>query len=243
MIPAFLCVLSLPFLGTVSGAACVFFMKRQQHPGIQLILAGFAGGVMMAASVWSLLIPAMEYVSHLGKLAFLPAIAGIWGGYLFLSLADRLIPKATEGSGMLFLAVTLHNLPEGMAVGAAVAGWLTGIGGLSASAAIALAAGIGLQNIPEGAIISMPLSQDKASRTRAFGWGVVSGIVEPVGAIGTILLSHLMVPVLPFMLSFSAGAMLYVITEELLCGSPSKVRTYAFAAGFTVMLILDVALG
>lgn len=242
MFPELIYILTLPFLGTALGAACVFFMKKRSSR-FHLALAGFAGGVMMAASVWSLLIPAMEYASHLGRFSFLPAVAGIWGGFLFLWLADRLMPKTLDGSGMLVLAVTMHNLPEGMAVGVAAAGWLTGSHSISAAAAVALAAGIGLQNIPEGAIISMPLTQQGMARRRAFGWGVLSGIVEPIGAVLTILLSRLVVPVLPFLLSFSAGAMLYVVAEELLSGGRAKLRTLAFGVGFTLMLMLDVALG
>lgn len=245
MIPELICILTLPFLGTVLGAACVFFLKQRGHPWIETFLSGFAGGVMMAASVWSLIIPAIEHSADLGKLAFLPTVAGIWGGFLFLGLADQLMPPAKdpEGTGILVLAVTLHNLPEGMAVGVAAAGFLTGSANISAAAAVALAVGIGLQNVPEGAIISMPLLQRGMKQHRAFLWGSLSGIVEPIGAALTILLSRLVVPVLPVFLSFSAGAMLYVIAEELLCGDRSKMRTLAFAAGFTLMLILDVALG
>ena len=250
----------LPFLGTVLGAAGVFFMKGKMNRRLQRALMGFASGVMVAASIWSLIIPAMEQSEHMGKLAFLPAFVGVWGGFLFLLLLDHIIPhmhlnsQCPEGtpcglgkSTMMVLAVALHNLPEGMAVGVVVAGWLAGNESISAAAALALALGIALQNLPEGAIISMPLSSGGMKRGKAFGYGVLSGIVEPIGAIITILLASWVVPVLPYLLAFSAGAMLYVVVEELIPemseGEHSNIGTVFFAAGFTLMMVLDVALG
>jgi ZIP family zinc transporter len=215
---------------------------------------------MVAASVWSLIIPAMDQSAHMGKLAFLPAFIGVWGGFLFLLLLDHVIPHLHLGSdcpegapcslgksAMMVFAVALHNLPEGMAVGVVVAGWLTGSETISAAAALALSLGIALQNLPEGAIISMPLKSGGMRRGRAFGYGVLSGIVEPIGAIATILLAELVVPALPYLLSFSAGAMLYVVVEELIPemseGEHSNIGTIFFAVGFTLMMVLDVALG
>ena len=250
----------MPLVGTVLGAGCVFFLKDRMNRRVQRFLLGFAGGVMVAASVWSLIIPAMEQSEHLGKLAFLPAFIGVWGGFLFLLLLDKLIPHlhinsdCPEGktcglgkSTMMVLAVALHNLPEGMAVGVVVAGWLTGSETISAAAALVLSLGIALQNLPEGAIISMPLKSAGMSRRRAFGYGVLSGVVEPMGAIATILLASWVVPALPYLLTFSAGAMLYVVVEELIPemseGEHSNLGTIAFAFGFTLMMVLDVALG
>lgn len=250
----------LPFLGTMLGSACVFFLKGKMNQKLQRSLTGFAAGVMVAASVWSLIIPAMEQSAHLGKLAFFPAFAGVWGGFLFLLLLDHLIPhlhlnsQCPEGtqcnlgkSTMMVLAVALHNLPEGMAVGVVAAGWLAGNESISAAAALALSLGIALQNLPEGAIISMPLKSGGMRRGKAFGYGVLSGAIEPVGAIVTILLANLVVPLLPYLLSFSAGAMLYVVVEELIPemseGEHSNIGTIFFAAGFTLMMVLDVALG
>ncbi len=250
----------LPFLGTVIGAAFVFFLKGQMNRTLQRTLSGFASGVMVAASVWSLLIPAMEQSAHMEKWAFLPAFVGVWGGFLFLLLLDHLIPhlhlnsQCPEGypcklgkSTMLVLAVSLHNLPEGMAVGVVAAGWLTGSGSISAAGAIALAVGIALQNLPEGAIISMPLKSNGMKCSRAFGCGVLSGAVEPIGALVTVLLANWIVPALPYLLSFAAGAMLYVVVEELIPemseGEHSNIGTVFFAVGFTLMMVLDVALG
>ena len=252
--------ITLPFLGTVLGAAGVFFMKDKMNRTLQRSLTGFAGGVMVAASVWSLIIPAMEQSEHMGVLSFLPAFIGVWGGFLFLLLLDHLIPHqhmnsdAPEGtpcglgkSTMMVLAVALHNLPEGMAVGVVVAGWLSGNESLSAATALALSLGIALQNVPEGAIISMPLKSVGMKRGRAFGYGVLSGVVEPIGAILTILLAELMVPIVPYMLTFAAGAMLYVVVEELIPemseGEHSNIGTIFFATGFTLMMTLDVVLG
>lgn len=250
----------LPFLGTVIGSAFVFFLKGKMNRNLQRILTGFASGVMVAASIWSLIIPAMEQSEHLGKLAFLPAFVGVWGGFLFLLALDKIIPHLHLGSScpegapcnlgkstMMVLAVALHNLPEGMAVGVVVAGWLAGSESISAAGALALALGIALQNLPEGAIISMPLKSNGMGRGRAFGYGVLSGVIEPIGAIGTILLANLVVPVLPYLLSFSAGAMLYVVVEELIPemseGEHSNLGVIFFAVGFTLMMVLDVALG
>ena len=251
----------LPFAGTVIGSAFVFFLKDQMSVPLQRSLTGFASGVMVAASVWSLIIPAMEQSGHMGNLSFVPAFVGVWAGFLFLLALDHLIPhmhmnsQCPEGvccnslgkSTMMVLAVALHNLPEGMAVGVVAAGWMAGNESISAAGAIALSLGIALQNLPEGAIISMPLKSGGMKRSRAFGYGVASGIVEPIGAIGTILLANLVVPVLPYLLAFAAGAMLYVVVEELIPemseGEHSHTPVLLFAAGFTLMMILDVALG
>ena len=250
----------IPFLGTSFGAACVFFMKKEMGDRLQRMLTGFAAGVMVAASIWSLLIPAMEQVSDMGKLAFVPAVAGFWCGILFLLLLDHIIPhqhrnsQRAEGprsqlkrTTMLVLAVTLHNIPEGMAVGVVYAGYLAGNTQISAAAAMALSLGIAIQNFPEGAIISMPLRAEGTGKPKAFLGGVLSGIVEPIGAILTILAAGLIVPALPYLLSCAAGAMLYVVVEELIPemsqGEHSDVGTIFFAVGFSVMMMLDVALG
>ena len=255
-----LTIILLPFLGTTLGAACVFFMKGEMNQNLQRALMGFAAGVMIAASIWSLIIPAMDQSEHMGKLAFLPAFIGVWIGILFLLLLDRVIPhlhinsECPEGtkcslgkSTMMVLAVALHNLPEGMAVGVVVAGWLTGNESISAAAAFALALGIAIQNLPEGAIISMPLKSNGMKSGKSFVYGGLSGIVEPIGAIATILLAKLVVPMLPYLLSFAAGAMLYVVVEELIPemseGDHSNIGTVFFAVGFTIMMMLDVALG
>ena len=255
-----LCALLLPFLGTTIGAGFVFFLKGKMNRTLQRSLTGFASGVMVAASIWSLIIPAMEQSAHMGKLAFLPAFIGVWGGFLFLLLLDRVIPHlhinsdCPEGatcnlgkSTMMVLAVALHNLPEGMAVGVVAAGWLMGNESISAAGALALALGIALQNLPEGAIISMPLKSNGMKRGKAFGYGVLSGVIEPIGAVITLLLADLVVPVLPYLLSFSAGAMLYVVVEELIPemseGEHSNIGTVFFAVGFSLMMVLDVALG
>ena len=250
----------LPFLGTVVGSGFVFFLKGAMSRNVQRILTGFAAGVMVAASVWSLIIPAMEQAEHMGKWAFLPAFIGVWAGILFLLGLDHLIPhlhlnsQCPEGapcslgkSTMMVLAVALHNLPEGMAVGVVVAGWLAGNESISAAGALALAMGIALQNLPEGAIISMPLKSNGMKQGRAFGYGVMSGIIEPIGAVLTILLANLVVPILPYLLSFAAGAMIYVVVEELIPemseGEHSNLGTIFFAVGFSLMMVLDVALG
>ena len=249
----------IPFLGTSLGAACVYFMKGEMKPGLQKALLGFASGVMIAASVWSLLIPAMDMAEGLGNLAFIPAAVGFLLGIFFLLLLDHVIPhmhidRQEEGpranlkkNTMLVLAVTLHNIPEGMAVGVVFAGWLSGSTEMSMAGAFALALGIAIQNFPEGAIISMPLLSEGHSKHRAFGLGLLSGIVEPVGAVLTILLSGLILPVLPYLLAFAAGAMCYVVVEELIPesneGTHSNIGTIGFALGFVLMMILDVALG
>ena len=250
----------IPFLGTSLGAACVFFMRRQFSDAVQRVLIGFAAGVMVAASVWSLLIPAIEQVAWMGKLACLPAFVGFWIGILFLLGLDHLIPhlharsNQTEGpksrlqkTTMMVLAVTLHNIPEGMAVGVVYAGMLSGTAQITAAGALALSLGIAIQNLPEGAIISMPLRAEGESKGRAFLSGVLSGVVEPIGAALTILGASLIVPALPYLLSFAAGAMLYVVVEELIPemsqGKHSNLGTLAFAAGFSIMMALDMALG
>ena len=250
----------IPFFGTVLGAACVFFLKDKMNRNLQRLLMGFAAGVMVAASVWSLIIPAMEQSEHMGKLAFLPSFIGVWAGFLFLLGLDKLIPHLHVGSDcpegtqcnlgkstMMVFAVALHNLPEGMAVGVVVAGWLSGNETISFASALALSLGIALQNLPEGAIISMPLKSGGMRKGKAFGYGVLSGIVEPIGAILTILLAGWIVPALPYLLTFAAGAMLYVVVEELIPemseGEHSHIGPLAFAAGFSLMMVLDVALG
>ena len=250
----------IPFIGTTAGAACVIFMKNDIKPLLQKILLGFASGVMVAASVWSLLIPAMEMSEPMGKLAFVPAAVGFAAGIGFLLLMDRIIPHlhidngAPEGvksslsrTTMLVLAVTLHNIPEGMAVGVVFAGAMSGSSNITLAGALALSIGIAIQNFPEGAIISMPLKSEGKSRGRSFILGMLSGIVEPIGALLTILLASLIVPVLPYLLAFAAGAMIYVVVEELIPeasqGEHSNIATIGFAAGFIVMMVLDVALG
>ena len=250
----------IPFLGTSLGAACVFLIRRQLSDAVQRILTGFAAGVMVAASVWSLLIPAIEQAAQMGTLSFFPAFAGFWGGVLFLLGLDHLIPhlharsNQTEGpeswlqrTTMMVLAVTLHNIPEGMAVGVVYAGLLSGSTQITTAGALALSLGIAIQNFPEGAIISMPLRAEGESKGKAFLGGMLSGIVEPLGAALTILAARLIVPALPYLLSFAAGAMLYVVVEELIPemsqGKHSNIGTIAFAAGFSVMMALDVALG
>lgn len=250
----------IPLLGTTLGAACVFFMRKNMKDGIQRSLTGFASGVMVAASVWSLLIPSIEQSESMGRFAFVPALVGLWAGMLFLLLLDNITPhlhinsEVSEGprtnlkkTTMLVLAVTLHNIPEGMAVGVTFAGVLTGNTTMSMAGAFALAMGIAIQNFPEGAIISMPLQSQGISKTRAFVYGTLSGIVEPVGAFLTILLTGLVVPLLPYLLSFAAGAMIYVVVEELIpeaqSGEHSNISTIGVAAGFVLMMILDVALG
>ena len=245
----------IPFLGTTLGAACVFFMKKSLGDLVQRALAGFAAGVMVAASIWSLLIPAIEQSEDMGKLSFLPAFIGFWSGVLFLLLLDRLIPHLHVGSEqaegpksklgrttMMVLAVTLHNIPEGMAVGVVYAGFLSGNTQITAASALALSLGIAIQNFPEGAIISMPLRAEGERKGRAF-----LGVVEPIGAVLTLLAAQLVIPALPYLLSFAAGAMLYVVVEELIPemsqGRHSNLGTVFFAVGFSVMMVLDVALG
>lgn len=252
--------LLIPFAGTALGSACVIFLKNNLSDTLQRALTGFAAGVMVAASVWSLLLPAMEQSQSMGKWSFVPAVAGFWLGILFLLGLDRLIPHlhrgSTEAEGvksrlkrttMLTLAVALHNIPEGMAVGAVYAGWLYGDSSITLAGALSLSLGIAIQNFPEGAIISLPLRAEGLSKPRAFLYGALSGIVEPIGALLTVLLAAVMVPVLPYALSFAAGAMIYVVVEELIpemsSGKHSNVGTVLFAAGFTLMMTLDVAFG
>ena len=250
----------IPFLGTSLGAACVFFMKKALGEGVQRALTGFAAGVMVAASIWSLLIPAIEQSSSMGSWSFVPAAAGFWAGVVFLLALDHIIPhlhrnsKQTEGprsrlgrTTMMVLAVTLHNIPEGMAVGVVYAGYLSGNAQITAAGALALSLGIAIQNFPEGAIISMPLRAEGEGKGRAFLGGVLSGVVEPLGAVLTILAARHIVPALPYLLSFAAGAMLYVVVEELIPemsqGTHTNVGTIFFAIGFSLMMVLDVALG
>lgn len=251
--------LLIPFLGTAAGSACVFFMKRDLRQGLQKALTGFAGGVMTAASIWSLLIPAMQQAESMRKWAFVPAAAGFWIGILFLLLLDKVIPhlhmfaEKAEGpktrlarTSMMVLAVILHNIPEGMAVGVVYAGLLSGSAEITAGGALALALGIAIQNFPEGAIISMPLRAEGKSRGKAFLDGVLSGAVEPVGAVLTILAASVIVPAMPYLLSFAAGAMIYVVVEELIpemsSGEHSNIGVLLFSFGFTLMMVLDVAL-
>lgn len=251
--------LLLPVAGTTLGAACVFFMKRQMPELIQKTLLGFASGVMVAASVWSLLIPAMD-MSGTDGWRVVPALCGFLGGIAFLLLMDRIIPHLHLGSSspegprshlsrtsMLALAVTLHNLPEGMAVGVALATAMEQSSYLPMAGAIALSLGIAIQNFPEGAIVSMPLRAEGNSRLRAFAIGALSGIVEPVGAVLTILLAARITPLLPYLLAFAAGAMIYVVVEELIPeasqGRHSNLGTIGFATGFSLMMVLDVVLG
>ena len=253
--------LAVPFIGTAFGAACVFAMKKDFSRTVQRILTGFAAGVMTAAGVWSLLIPAIDQSSEtMGRLAFLPAAVGFLFGIAFLLLLDKLIPHLHMNSDkaegiraklpkntMLLLAVTLHNIPEGMAVGVVYAGLLYGDGGITSAEAFALALGIAIQNFPEGAIISMPLKADGMSKPKAFLLGMLSGAAEPLGAVITLLAAGLVIPAMPYLLSFAAGAMIYVVVEELIPemseGEHSDVGTISYAAGFTAMMILDVALG
>ncbi len=250
----------IPFLGTVLGAACVLFVRKNLKVSVERALTGFAAGVMVAASVWSLLIPAMEQSEHMGQWSFVPAVAGFWLGILFLLLLDHVIPHLHQDTGeaegphvalkrttMMLLAVTLHNIPEGMAVGVVFAGWMAGSETITAAGALTLALGIAIQNFPEGAIISMPLHAEGMKKKDAFIRGALSGIVEPLASLLTIWAAHFIVPALPYLLSFAAGAMIYVVVEELIPemahGKHSNLGTVFFTMGFTIMLTLDVALG
>lgn len=252
----------LPFLGTTLGAACVLFMRDKLNDNVQKALSGFAAGIMIAASVWSLLIPAinMSEENGLKKLSFAPAAVGFMLGIFFLLLLDKLIPhlhvneEKAEGpkvslqkSTMLMLAVTLHNIPEGMAVGVTFAGVLTGDSNITFMGAMALTIGIAIQNFPEGAIVSMPVRAAGVSKGKALLYGVLSGIVEPISALITIWLSQYLIGVMPYMLAFAAGAMIYVVVEELIPesaeGEHSNIGTIGFAFGFVIMMILDVMLG
>ena len=252
--------LLIPFAGTSLGAACVFFLKKELKVSVQHALTGFAAGVMVAASIWSLIVPAIEQCSDKGRWAFLPAFIGFWLGILFLLLLDEVTPHLHVGTDqvegprskasrtlMLVLAVTLHNIPEGMAVGVVYAGFLAGNAGISSAGALALALGIAIQNFPEGAIVSMPLYAEGKSKPKSFWLGVLSGAVEPVFGFITVLIAGLVVPAMPYLLSFAAGAMLYVVVEELIpemsAGEHSNIGVISFAVGFSLMMALDVALG
>ena len=252
--------LLIPFAGTSLGSACVFFLRKTLNKQIQRALTGFAAGVMVAASIWSLLLPAIEQSKSMGKLSFIPAVVGFWIGIFFLLFLDHVTPhlhlnsKESEGpkknfsrTTKMLLAVTIHNIPEGMAVGVVYAGWISGDSNITLMSASILSLGIAIQNFPEGAIISMPLRGEGMSRKKSFLMGVLSGAVEPVAGVLTILAAGIIVPVLPYLLSFAAGAMLYVVVEELIPemseGSHSNIGTVLFALGFSVMMILDVALG
>ena len=249
----------IPFLGTTLGAACVFFMKKSLGDLVQRALAGFAAGVMVAASIWSLLIPAIEQSEDMGKLSFLPAFIGFWVGVLFLLLLDRLIPHLHVGSeqaegpksklgrtSMMVLAVTLHNIPEGMAVGVVYAGFLSGNTKITAASALALSLALPFR-IFRGCYNLHAAPGGGERKGRAFLGGVLSGVVEPIGAVLTLLAAQLVIPSLPYLLSFAAGAMLYVVVEELIPemsqGRHSNLGTVFFAVGFSVMMTLDVALG
>lgn len=258
----------IPFIGTSLGSACVFFLKDEMSRTLQRSLSGFAAGVMVAASVWSLLIPAAESSAEMGKYAFLPAVIGLWAGIFFLLLVDSLTPHLhidcsagnplcggeREGikcslsrTTLLVLAVAIHNIPEGMAVGVSYAAWESGSVGISSATAFALALGIAIQNAPEGAIISMPLRAEGMSRTRACMWGIATGAAEPLAALMTIYLAEMVAPALPYMLGFAAGAMLYVVVEELIPemagDTHTNIGTLMFGAGFSLMMALDTMLG
>ena len=250
----------IPFIGTTLGASCVLFMKKMMNKMVQRALTGFAAGIMVSASVWSLLIPSMDYAAEMGKFAFVPAVVGFWIGILFLLAMDHIIPHLhmdtdkAEGpksklkkTTMIVFAVTLHNIPEGMAVGVVYAGYLAGNMQISAMGALALAIGIAIQNFPEGAIISMPLHSSGKSKFKSFLGGTLSGIVEPIGAIITIALTRIVVPILPYFLSFAAGAMIYVVSSELIpeaqAEKKSNLVTISVGIGFVIMMLLDVALG
>ena len=252
--------LSIPFIGTILGSAMVFFMKNKINDKFEKLLLGFAAGIMMAASIWSLIMPSIEMSKEQNKMVFIPVSVGLLLGIFFLLVLDNIIPhlhvKSNEKEGlktkwkkstMMVLAVTLHNIPEGMAVGIALAGALNGSTTITMARTFALSIGIAIQNFPEGAIISMPLKSEGISKGKSFFYGVLSGIVEPFGAIITILLTSLVVPILPYLLSFAAGAMIYVIVEELIpesqVGKHSNVGTIGFSIGFVIMMILDITLG
>lgn len=253
----------VPFVGTTAGAACVFFMKGAMNERLQKFLLGFASGVMVAASIWSLIVPAIEASSSMGRLSFIPAAIGTAVGIAFLLVLDEIIPHlhigsdCPEGSGgkcskmrrttMLCLAVTLHNIPEGLATGVVFAGVLAGEPGITMAGALALSIGIAIQNFPEGAVISMPLAGEGEGRKKAFVLGMLSGTVEPVAALVTVFMAGFITPLLPYFLSFAAGAMLYVVVEELIpeasSNEHSNVGPIGFGLGFILMMILDVALG
>ena len=252
--------LAIPFIGTTLGSAMVFFMKNKINNKVEKLLLGFASGVMIAASIWSLLIPSIDMATEQNVIPWVPAAVGFLLGIIFLLVLDSVIPHLHLNSSkpegmkaklkkttMMVLAVTLHNIPEGMAVGVVLAGAISQNSGITMAGALALAIGIAIQNFPEGAIISMPLKSEGASKLKAFWYGTLSGIVEPIGAIITIALTNLVVPALPYLLSFAAGAMIYVVVEELIpssqTGKHSNIGTIGVAIGFVIMMILDVALG
>lgn len=256
----FFLVIILPFIGTMLGSFMVFFLKDKVNDKLQRILIGFAAGVMIAASIWSLIIPAVEQSDNLGKLSFIPAVVGFILGILFLLILDSIIPHLHRNSEkpeglksnlkkrtMLILAVTLHNIPEGMAVGVVLAGAYYGNNVINIMGALSLAIGIAIQNFPEGAIISTPLKAEGMSKGKAFLYGTLSGIVEPIATVLTILLAKVITPILPYILSFAAGAMIYVVVEELIpesqSGEHTNLATISLAIGFVLMMILDVALG
>lgn len=253
--------LMIPFIGTVLGSGCVYFLKKDLSERVHKSLLGFAGGVMVAASIWSLILPAMEQVEEtLGKMAFVPIAIGFLAGIFFLLILDKIIPHLHQSndkpegikanfrkSTMLILAVTLHNIPEGMAVGVVFSGWLNGNQYITLLGAMVLSIGIAIQNFPEGAVISMPLRANGMGKHKAFVAGALSGIVEPIAAAITIMAAGIMVPILPYMLSFAAGAMIYVVVEELIPEMSSEehadIGTIMFSIGFVIMMSLDVALG
>lgn len=252
--------LLIPFLGTMLGSAMVFFMKKEINIKVKKLLLGFAAGVMIAASIWSLLIPAIDMTEEQGKIGWFPAAIGFMFGILFLLILDNLIPhlhiegNKPEGikakfkkTTMMLLAVILHNIPEGMTIGVVYAGVLAQNAGITLAGAVALSIGIAIQNFPEGAIISMPLKSEGVSKTKAFLYGTLSGIVEPIAALITILLTNAVLPILPYLLSFAAGAMIYVVVEELIpdahAGEHSNIGTIGVAIGFVIMMILDISLG
>ena len=250
----------IPFVGTTLGAGCVFFVKGKLNMRLQRIFTGFAAGVMVAASIWSLLLPSLENAGHMGKLAFLPAVIGFWLGILFLAAMDKAVPhlhmnsETAEGpksklqrTTMMILALVLHNIPEGMAVGVLYAGAMMQETDITVTAALVLSIGIAIQNFPEGAIISIPLHGEGMKKSRAFTYGMLSGLVEPLAAVCTIFVAEFAVPALPYMLGFAAGAMIYVVVEELIPemseGEHSHLGTFMFMIGFTAMMIMDVVLG
>ena len=249
----------IPFLGTTRGAACVFFLKNDISDRLSRALSGFAGGIMVSASFFSLILPALEQTEHLGKLSFVPVGTGFFIGMLFLLVLDLLVPhthldKSEEGpkSGLkrttkLFLAVTLHNLPEGMVVGILFAGWLYGDSKITLAGATVLAVGIALQNFPEGAVVSMPMRAEGMPKGKTFLFGTLSGVIEPIGALMTIFAAKVFLPVIPYLLAFAAGAMFYVVVEELVPemakGEHNNTGTVCFALGFIIMMALDIAFG
>lgn len=252
--------LMIPFIGTTLGSGFVFFMKEEMPAKLQKTLLGFASGVMVAASIWSLLIPSMEMCSGMGKAAVVPAAVGLLAGMAFLLLLDTITPHLHIGNAlpegphahlsrtaMLALAVTIHNIPEGMAVGVVIAGVLQGGDWISPTAAMAMSLGIAIQNIPEGAIISMPMRAAGGSRMKSFIMGTLSGAVEPIGGLVVILLASITTPIIPYLLGFAAGAMFYVVIEELIPeaseGEHSNLSTIGFAIGFVIMMVMDVVLG